>query len=441
MQYIPQVAFIIITIAAVYLFAKKAAEIRRNILLGRDETPGGSKSERWKNVMLLAFGQKKMFKYPLVALMHFVIYAGFIIINLEVLEIALDGLLGKHRLFAAPLGRTYAWLINGFEFLAVLIILVCACFLIRRNVIKVKRFWKREMTSWPRSDANYILIAEIILMTLFLTMNASDRALQLKGYGNYHDTGDFVFSGVLAPGFENLSTSTLVAIERTAWWLHIIGIFAFLNYLPYSKHLHILLAFPNAYYMRIGTQGKMENMPEIQKEVLYAMQPETVPADAAPAEHKKFGAKDIFDLSWRNLLDAYSCTECGRCTAACPANKTGKLLSPRKIMMDTRDRAEEVGKNINRNKSFTDDGKTLLYNYILPEELRACTTCNACVEECPVGISPLNIIQQLRRFLVMEESNAPAEWSAMFSNTENNFAPWKLSPDERDKWAMELADK
>ncbi len=439
MQYIPQIAFIILTIAAIYLFARKAMEIKRNIFLGRDEDFSDNPGERWKNVFLLAFGQKKMFKYPLVAVMHFIIYAGFIIINLEVLEIALDGLLGKHRLFAAPMGRTYGWLINAFEILAVLIIVVCAAFLIRRNVLKLKRFWKREMKGWPRSDANYILIAEIILMSLFLTMNASDRALQLQGYPGYHDTGNFLFSGLLAPAFENFSASTLVAIERTAWWIHIIGIFAFLNYLPYSKHLHILLAFPNAHYMRIGPQGKMENMPEIQKEVLYAMQPETVPADAAPAEPKKFGARDVFDLSWRNLLDAYSCTECGRCTAACPANQTGKLLSPRKIMMDTRDRAEIVGRNINKNKEFVDDGKALLHDHILAEELRACTTCNACVEECPVGISPLNIIQQLRRYMVMEESNAPAEWNAMFSNTENNFAPWKLSPDERDKWATEMS--
>ncbi len=440
MQYIPQLAFIILSGIAVYLFVKKAAEIRRNILLGRDEDFSDNPSARWKNVVLLALGQKKMFKYPLVALMHFVIYAGFIIINIEVLEIALDGLLGKHRLFAAPMGSTYSWLINSFEVLAVLVIVVCVAFLVRRNVFKVKRFWKREMTSWPRSDANYILFTEIILMSLFLTMNSTDGILQQRGYGHYAEanTGSFIFSGMLAPMFSGLSTETLVGIERTAWWLHIVGIFAFLNYLPYSKHLHIMLAFPNAYYMRIGAQGKMDNMPEIQQEVLYAMQPETIPTDATPAEPKKFGAKDIFDLSWRNLLDAYSCTECGRCTAACPANQTGKLLSPRKIMMDTRDRAEEVGININKNKEFQDDGKSLLHNYILPEELRACTTCNACVEECPVGISPLNIIQQLRRYLVMEESNAPAEWNAMFSNTENNFAPWKLSPDERDKWAVEM---
>jgi heterodisulfide reductase subunit C len=440
MQIVQQVLFLLLAGAAVFLFAKKAKEIRRNILLGRDEDFSDNKPERWKNMALLALGQKKMFRYPLVALMHLIIYIGFVIINVEVLEIALDGLLGKHRLFAAPLGRTYAWLINGFEVLAVLVLTVCVAFLVRRNVIKVRRFMKRELKGWPASDANYILITEIVLMTLFITMNAADRALQLKGVAHYSDTGNFVFSGMLAPAFENLSVNTLVGIERTCWWLHIAGIFAFLNYLPYSKHLHILLAFPNAYYVRLKPQGKMVNMPEIQKEVLYAMQPETVPTgDAAVTEeHKKFGAKDIFDLSWRNLLDAYSCTECGRCTAACPANITGKLLSPRKIMMDTRDRCEEVGANINANGSFQDDGKALLRDHILEEELRACTSCQACVQECPVGIDPLNIINQLRRYLIMEESNAPQEWNGMFSNIENNFAPWKFSPDERDKWAEEL---
>ncbi len=439
MQYIPQAAFILLAIIAVYLFTRKAMEIRRNILLGHDEDFSDRKGERWKNMFLLALGQKKMFRNPVVALLHLVVYAGFVIINIEVLEIALDGLLGQHRLFAAPMGRTYSWLINGFEVLAVLVIVACAAFLIRRNIIKVRRFQKREMKGWPRSDANYILITEIVLMSLFLTMNASDRALQLRGYGHYADTGSFIFSGMLSPLLENLSTGTLVAIERSCWWLHIIGIFAFLNYLPYSKHLHILLAFPNSYYVRLEPQGKMQNMPEIQKEVLYAMQPEAIPADGSAEAPKKFGAKDIFDLSWRNMLDAYSCTECGRCTAACPANITGKLLSPRKIMMDTRDRAEEVGRNINKNGQFTDDGKALLRDYILEEELRACTTCQACVQECPVGISPLDIIVKLRRYLIMEESNAPAEWNAMSSNIENNFAPWKLSPDERDKWTVEMS--
>jgi ferredoxin len=296
----------------------------------------------------------------------------------------------------------------------------------------------KELNGWPRSDANYILVTEIILMMLFLTMNSADRALQLKEYGHYHNLGNFLISGSLAPYFTDLSSSALVGVERTCWWLHIVGIFAFLNYLPYSKHLHIILAFPNTYYARLEPLGEMENMPSVQKEVLYAMQPELAPTgDATPP--KKFGAKDIVDLSWKNLLDAYSCTECGRCTAACPANITGKLLSPRKIMMDTRDRTEEIGKNINKNGEFKDDGKSLLHNYISTEELRACTSCNACVQGCPVSISPLDIILQMRRYLVMEESNAPQEWNAMFSNVENNFAPWKFSPDERDKWASEMS--
>jgi heterodisulfide reductase subunit C len=275
-------------------------------------------------------------------------------------------------------------------------------------------------------------------MTLFLTMNAADTLLQQRGFGHYaeHITGNFAFSSFLQPLFAGFSNGGLVAVERTCWWLHITGIFVFLNYLPYSKHLHIILAFPNAYFARLTPKGKMVNMRAIQNEVLYAMQPALAPTgDAATAEHKKFGAKDVFDLSWRNLLDAYSCTECGRCTAACPANITGKALSPRLIMMKTRDRLEEVGKNVKLNKEFKDDGRSLLHDYITEEELRACTTCNACVEECPVSISPLDIILQGRRYLIMEESNAPQEWNGMFSNTENNFAPWKFAPDDRDKWA------
>lgn len=433
MQYIQQILFLVVSAVSIWLFAKKAGEIRRNILLGKDETLNDNPSLRWRNLILLAFGQKKMFSNPLVAVMHFIIYAGFIIINLEVLEIVLDGLLGKHRLFAGILGPVYNWLINAFEFLAVGVILVCVVFLIRRNILKLKRFINKDLDGWPRSDANYILITEIILMSLFLTMNATDQLLQVNGDEHYPPTGEFYFSGLLSNLFSGLSDGTLVAIERTCWWLHIVGIFAFLNYLPYSKHLHIMLAFPNAYYARLDVPGKMKNMPSVQNEVLYAMQPELAPADAAPPA--RFGAKDIFDLSWKSLMDAYSCTECGRCTAACPANTTGKLLSPRKIMMSTRDRLEDVGKNINANKQFVDDGKSLLHDYISIEELRACTTCNACVEECPVSISPLEIILELRRSLIMEESNAPQEWNGMFSNTENNFAPWKFSPDERDGWA------
>lgn len=439
MQVIQQILFAVCLASAVWLFSKKVKEIRRNILLGLDEDLTDNPSQRWKNMLLLAFGQKKMFKNPLVALLHLFVYVGFIIINIEVLEIILDGLLGTHRLFFPLLGSFYIFLINCFEILAVLVITACIIFLVRRNAIKLKRFASNDLNGWPRSDANYILITEIILMSLFLLMNSTDRALQLHGADHYHNLGDFVISGMKAPYFTGLSDTALIAIERTAWWLHILGILAFLNYLPWSKHLHILLAFPNAWYARLSNTGTMMNMPSVQNEVKYMMQPELTPTDATPPS--KFGAKDVMDLSWKSLLDAYSCTECGRCTAACPANTTGKLLSPRKIMMSTRDRLEEVGRNINTNKEFTADGKTLLNDYITVEELRACTTCNACVEECPVSISPLNIILELRRSLIMEDSNAPAEWNSMFSNIENNFAPWKFSPDDRDKWVEELKNQ
>ncbi len=444
MQILPQLLFLLLLAVSIRVFTKKAKEIRRNILLGVDENLNDRPAERWKNLLLLALGQKKMFRYPLVAFLHFIIYAGFIIINIEVLEIVLDGIFGTHRMFAGPLGGFYTFLINFFEILALGVIVVCIVFLVRRNILKLKRFMKHDLDGWPRSDANYILVTEIILMTLFLTMNAADRALQLQGNEHYPDHGNFVLSGLLAPAFQNLSASTLIGIERAAWWLHIAGIFAFLNYLPYSKHLHILLAFPNAYYQKLEPKGMMDNMPSVQNEVTYMFKPELAPTDVQEATHK-FGAKDIFDLSWKNLLDAYSCTECGRCTVACPANKTGKLLNPRKIMMDTRDRMEEVGRNLNAQpayrqagKTFVPDNKTLLHDYITTEELRACTTCNACVEECPVSINPLDIILELRRSLVMEESNAPAEWNNMFSNVENNFAPWKFNPDDRDKWAEEM---
>ena len=436
MHYIPQIIFIILLGFSVWLFTKNIVRIRKNIFLGKAEDVSDNRNLRWRNLFLLALGQKKMFKNKTVASMHFIIYAGFIIINIEVLEILLDGIFGTHRLFLGALGNLYTFAINFFEVLAFGVLAVCVVFLARRNVIKLKRFVSNDLDGWPRTDANLILVVEIILMSLFLMMNATDRALQLKGSEHYRDAGSFIISGFIAPLFNNLSVASLITIERTSWWLHIAGILAFLNYLPYSKHLHIALAFPNSYYGRLEPLGEIDNMVSVQNEVKYMMQPELTPTDAAAP--LKFGAKDIFDLKWTNLMGAYSCTECGRCSSVCPANITGKLLSPRKIMMDTRDRLQEVGKNIKKNGSFVDDGKTLLNDYISVEELRACTTCNACVEACPVSINPLEIIIDLRRSLIMEDSNAPQEWNAMFTNIETNYAPWKLSPDERDKWAVEM---
>ncbi|HVK97215.1 MAG TPA: (Fe-S)-binding protein [Flavisolibacter sp.] len=444
MQIVQQILFVILTAAAIWLFVKKAKFIRRNINLGHDVN-FEPHPDRWRNMFLMAFGQKRMFDKPLVGLLHFIVYAGFIIINIEILEIILDGVFGTHRLFAPTLGGFYSFVINFFEILAFLVLASCVIFLIRRNVVKVRRLNIQELTmGWPRKDANYILIFEIVLMTLFLTMNASDKALQLKGYGHYADVEtNFFVSGFITSLFTDFNTTTLLALERSAWWLHIAGIFVFLNYLPYSKHLHVILAFPNTYYSWLKPQAKMDNMPAIQQEVLYAMQSETIPADASQVEtqnlsSKRFGAQDVFDLSWKNLLDAYSCTECGRCTQACPANQTGKVLSPRKIMMDTRDRMEIVGTNIDKNGTFTDDGKALLHDFITTEELWACTSCQHCVQACPVLINPLDIINQLKRYLALEESNQPQEWNSMYSNIENNFAPWKFSPDERDAWVQEL---
>ena len=440
MHIVQQVLFVLLVAVSVFLFARKVREIRRNINLGKDEKINDNPSARWKNLLLLAFGQKKMFKRMTPAILHFFVYAGFVIINVEILEIILDGIFGTHRMFAPYLGSLYPILISCFEILAALVLVSCAIFLVRRNVLKLKRLNQGELNGWPKTDANAILITEIVLMTLLLTMNAADFNLQQLGSEHYHQVGAFCVSGFIAPLFKGMSEGSLMGLERGCWWLHIVGIFAFLNYLPYSKHLHIVLAFPNAYYAKLIPQGEIKNMPEIQNEVLYMMEPDKAPTDLDPnAAPPRFGAKDVTDLSWKNLMDAYSCTECGRCTANCPANMTGKKLSPRKIMMDTRDRLEAVGKNIDANKEFVDDGKSLLHDYISTEELRACTTCNACVEACPVSIDPLSIILQLRRNLVMEESNAPQEWNQMFGNIENNMAPWKFSPDDRDKWVEEMA--
>jgi heterodisulfide reductase subunit C len=438
MHIVQQILFILCASAAIFIFAKKVKEMRRNILLGRAEDLSDNSGQRWKNMVLLALGQQKMFKKPVPALLHLAVYAGFVIINVEILEILLDGVFGVHRLFAPVLGNLYSYLIGFFEILAALVLIACVIFLIRRNILKVGRLNMKELNGWPREDANLILITEVVLMSLFLTMNTADLTLQARGAEHYTVTAPFWITSNFTGMFAGLSDGALVGIERGCWWLHIIGVLMFLNYLPYSKHFHIILAFPNAYYARLKPQGEMKNMPEIQNEVLYMMEPDKAPAaPAEPAPQQRFGAKDVLDLSWKNLLDAYSCTECGRCTQQCPANNTGKKLSPRKIMMDTRDRLEEVGKNINTNKEFKEDGKSLLHDYITVEELRACTSCQACVEACPVMIDPLSIIMQLRRNLVMEESNAPQEWNLMFGNIENNMAPWKFSPDDRDAWTAD----
>ena len=434
-QILEPLIFIALTIIAVGFVIKRGKIISKTIQLGRNEELKGPKSARWKNVFLLALGQQKMFRKPGVAILHLIVYAGFIIINIEIIEIILDGILGQHRLFAPLLGAVYPVLINSFEALALLVLLACIVFLIRRNLKSITRLQSADLNGWPRKDATIILGAEIILMSLFLIMNACDTLLQERGHLSFseHPTGNFWISSLLHPLLSNWSTHSLVIAERASWWLHILGIYAFLNYLPYSKHLHIILAFPNAYYARLEPSGKMENMPAIQQEVIYAMQPELAPTDSNTSP-PRFGARDVMDLSWKNLLDAYSCTECGRCSNACPANQTGKMLSPRKIMMDTRDRLEEVGKSIAKHGTWHDDSRALLHDYISVEEINACTTCNACVQECPVSINPLDIILQLRRNLVMEESNTPAEWATLFGNVENNFAPWKFNPEEREKW-------
>jgi ferredoxin len=431
---IGQLIFIIILVAAIYLFSKNVGKIRRNILLGKDTDRSDQPAKRWKIMARVALGQSKMVKRPVAAVMHFFIYVGFIIINLEVMEIMIDGIFGSHRIFSKPLGSLYGLLIGSFEVLAVLVLTACVVFLIRRNIIHLKRFSGVEMTEWPKSDANYILCIEILLMSAFLTMNAADYKLQALHFGEYIKAGSFPVSSLIAPLLPS-SAHALVITERVCWWFHICGILAFLNYLPYSKHFHILLAFPNVYYSNLNLKGKFTNMPSVTNEVKAMLDPSVIPPAPADGEVSRFGAKDVTDLTWKNLMEAYTCTECGRCTSVCPANITGKLLSPRKIMMDTRDRITEVGKNIDLNGKDHDDGKTLLDTYITREEIWACTTCNACVEACPVNINPLEIITELRRYSVMEDAQAPASLNNMFGNMENNGAPWKYSQADRFNWA------
>jgi heterodisulfide reductase subunit C len=428
---IAQILFIIILAAAIYLFSKNVGKVRRNILLGKDTDRSDNPALRWKTMAKIALGQTKMVKRPLAAVMHFFIYVGFIIINLEVMEIMIDGIFGSHRIFSKPLGSLYGLLIGSFEVLALLVLAACVVFLARRNIARLKRFSGVEMTVWPKSDANYILIIEILLMTAFLTMNAADHKLQLLNFGHYIKAGSFPVSSFLNPLLPD-SASGLEITERVCWWFHIIGILAFLNYLPYSKHFHILLAFPNTYYSNLNPKGEFTNMASVTNEVKAMLDPSFVPETSA--EPARFGAKDVTDLTWKNLMEAYTCTECGRCTSVCPANITGKLLSPRKIMMDTRDRITEVGNNIDKHGKDHDDGKALLDDYITREELWACTSCNACVEACPININPLEIITEMRRYMVMEESQAPASLNNMFGNVENNGAPWKYSAADRLNW-------
>ena len=383
-------------------------------------------------MLKVAFGQTKMFFRPVPAILHFVVYAGFVIINLEVLEIMIDGIFGTHRVFGG-LGAVYNVLIGSFEFLALGVWLACVIFLIRRNIIKLKRFKGVEMTSWPKTDANYILITEVLLMTAFLLMNAADAKLQALGSSHYTNAGAFPVSQFLQ-SILPAGESALIALERGCWWFHIVGIFAFLNYLPYSKHFHILFAFPNTYFSNLDPKGEFTNMKSVTNEVKAMLDPSFTPEES---EAGRFGAKDVNDLTWVNLMNAYTCTECGGCTAVCPANITGKLLSPRKIMMDTRDRLEEVGKNIDKTGNGFDDGKSLIDTYISREEIWACTSCNACTQACPINIDPLAIITDLRRYAVMEESQSPASISAMLGNIENNGAPWKYSPADRFNWAKD----
>jgi heterodisulfide reductase subunit C len=427
--------------AAAFLFGKNVLKIRRNILLGRDIDRSDNPSKRWKTMAKVALGQSKMVVRPVAGILHILVYVGFVIINIEVLEIVLDGLFGTHRIFAF-LGGFYNFLIGSFEILAFLVLVSCLIFLIRRNIIQIKRFVMKEMDGWPKTDANLILVFEVLLMSAFLLMQAADLNLQNLGADHYVKAGSFPISSQIAFLFEGMSLETIHGMERGLWWFHILGILGFMNYLPYSKHFHILLAFPNTYYSKLDAKGAFTNMASVKAEVQMMMDPNADPFaapadDAADEEPQRFGAKDVNDLNWVQLMNAYTCTECGRCTSECPASQTGKLLSPRKIMMDTRDRLDEYGANLDKNGTENEDGKFLLDDYITREELWACTSCNACTEACPLNIDPLSIILDMRRYLVMEESAAPTELNMMFSNVENNGAPWQFPAVDRLNWKDE----
>lgn len=429
-EYLPNIIFVVVLFLGLYFFSRNLLRLYRNINLGKQINVSDNKKQRFVNMLKIALGQGKLIKRPVSGFLHVVVYVGFVVINIELLEIVLDGILGSHRLFSGFMGSFYGYLIGTFEFLAVSVIFAVSVFWIRRNVIKLKRFFGDNMNGWPKNDANIILYFEVVLMVLFITMNATDLKFQEMNSGN-------LISGYVAGFFSDYSSETLHFIERACWWTHIIGILIFMNYLYFSKHLHILLGFPNTYFAKLNSLGEIDNLNSVTNEVKLMMDPDTAFSNDASESHEidKFGSSDVMDLNRLQLLNSYSCTECGRCTSVCPANITGKKLSPRKIMMDTRDRIEEVGKNIDLNNgNFVDDGKTLLNDYITKEELWACTSCNACVQECPISIDPLSIILDMRRYLVMEESSAPLELNNMMSNIENNGAPWPYNQMDRLNW-------
>ena len=437
MSFLPSILFGFFLFSAIALFTFNCRKIYRNINLGKNIDRGDNKKERFLKMFRLAFGQSKMLDKPVVGLLHLIVYVAFILINVELIEIIIDGLFGTHRFLAPYLGSFYNFLIGFFEILAFLVIISVLIFWIRRNILSIRRFISNDLKGWPKTDANYILYIELVLMFLFLNMNATDFYLQSSSFSEYYKSyGYFPISQYLAPIYSNFSDISVMYIERISWWLHIIGILFFLNYLYYSKHLHILLAFPNTYFSNLNNIGKFDNLSSVFSEVKAMLDPNNDPfsTNNNKTEIEKFGASDVFDLNWFQLLNAYTCTECGRCSSECPANETGKLLSPRTIMMKTRDRLEEVGKNIDKNGKFIDDNKSLLNDYISKEELWACTTCNACVDSCPIGIDPLSIILDMRRYLVMEQSAAPSELNNMMNNLENNGAPWPFNQLDRLNW-------
>ena len=444
MDILPNMFFVIILLISITIFTRNILKIKNNINLGRSIDRSDNKSARWKNMARIALGQSKMVSRPIAGILHVVVYIGFLIINIELLEIVVDGIFGTHRVFAPFLGSAYNVLIATFEIFAFLVLLAVLIFWARRNIIRLNRFRKSEMKGWPKLDADLILYFEIVLMTLFLTMNGADFYIQTNfpTANDYHQAGSFPISQFMTSVFDGMALDSVILVERSAWWMHIIGIFIFLNYLYYSKHLHILLAFPNTYFANLNAKGGFANNPTVTAEVKLMMDPDADPyavPETTSDEPEKFGASDVMDLNRVQLLNAYTCTECGRCTSECPANQTGKLLSPRKIMMDTRDRLTEVGNNIQKNKGvFVPDGKQLYNDYITAEELWACTSCNACVQACPIDIDPLSIIMNMRQYLVMEESAAPADLNNMMGNIENNGAPWPFNQQDRLNWVEDL---